>query len=164
MVGLHNLTKFTPSDGSNRVDSATPRKNSDLSPVDNDRRQLHGLCIGSGVRFLNGRVLSDSLGCHTCFSHNGYPSTINYFLASNSRLDRAKYLHVFNPSIPSIHCYIILSISTKSFLNRQSSDKYKGMVAAVKYKWGNDVAHQFQNTAMKNMGSMKTPVKRQWVI
>ena len=29
------------------------------------------------------------------------------------------------------------------------------MVAAVKYKWDNNVAHQFQNTVMKNMGSMK---------
>ena len=31
------------------------------------------------------------------------------------------------------------------------------MVAAVKYKWDNNVAHQFQNTVMKNMGSMKIP-------
>ena len=152
-----NLTKFTPSDGSNRVDCATPRKNSDISPVDNNGRHLLDLCIGSGVRILNGRVFGDSLGCHTCFSHNGNPSTIDYFLASKGILDRAKYLQVFNPSIHSIHCYIKLSISTKSLLERQSSDKYKGMVAAVKYKWDNNVAHQFQNTVMKNMGSMKIP-------
>ena len=126
-----NLTKFAQNNGSNRVDCATPRKNSDMSPVDNNGRHLLDLCIGSGVRILNSRVFGDSLGCHTCFSHNGNLSTIDYFLASKGILDRAKYLQVFNPSIHSIHCYIKLSISTKSLLNRQSSDKYKGMVAAV---------------------------------
>ena len=149
-----NLSKFISDDGTDSIDIASPRNNSDYAPVDKNGRCLLDLCISSGLRILNGRVFGDSLGYHTCFSHNGNPSTIDYFLASSCLLGNLKYLQIFDPNVNSIHCFLRLSLSTNFSLNLSSEDKYKGMHHAINYKWNDSIALTFERAVKCNKRSL----------
>ena len=149
-----NLSKFISDDGTDSIDIASPRNNSDYAPVDKNGRCLLDLCISSGLRILNGRVFGDSLGYHTCFSHNGNPSTMDYFLASSCLLGNMKYLQIFDPNVNSIHCFLRLSLSTNFSLNLSSEDKYKGMHHAINYKWNDSIALTFERAVKCNKISL----------
>ena len=128
------LSRFMPDDGTHYIDDDLPRNNQDTSPVDNYGKHLLHLCIGTGLRIINGRVLGDSLGQHTCFASNGKPSTIDYFLSSESILSDINHLKVLHPTIHSIHCFMKLSISVMSYIDLHLPDESQGMKAAINYK------------------------------
>ena len=149
-----NLSKFITEDGTDSIDIASPRNNSDCAPVDKNIRCLSNLCISSGLRILNGRVFCDCLGYHTCFSHNGNPSTIYYFLASSCLLGNMKYLQMIDPNVNSVHCFLRLSLSTNFSLNLLNGDKYNGMHSAINYKWNDSIALTFERAVKCNKRSL----------
>ena len=61
------LSKFIVNEGLCLIDNSLPRNNSDIQPVDKNGRQLLDLCISSGLRIINGRLMGDNSGYHTCF-------------------------------------------------------------------------------------------------
>ena len=60
-------------------------------------------------------ILGDSLGYHTCFSPNGKPSVIDYFLSSERGLCDITTFCVNDPTIHSIHCSLTINIKMKSY-------------------------------------------------
>ena len=67
-------------------------------------RQLIEICIQSGLRILNGRILGDSLGKYTSFQPLG-SNVIYFFIASESLLKHIPDFKVqsFQPDL-SDHC------------------------------------------------------------
>ena len=67
------------------------------------------------MRILNGRILGDTFGNFTCFSHRGSPSVIDYMAASVNLLQDIKSFSVNDLTEFSIHCSLSVDISTGSF-------------------------------------------------
>ena len=151
------LSMFVPDDGSNRIDCPIDRNNCDLNPADNNGKSLLNLCKSSGLRIINGRVLGDSLGYHTCFSKNGNPSTIDYFLASPEILDNTRYMRVEDPCVDSIHCLLNLCINTSSFNTINPQDDSCKLEEIPNYRWDKFAALRFQESVAKLAPTFKVP-------
>ena len=106
-----DIDKYLPIPDCYIGDIAPDRKNMDKSKSNSHGQNLLDLCKSSGLRILNGRLLGDSLGYCTCFSHTGAPSVIDYMLADQVLLGNMKYFHVHSPSLYSIHCIISTCIA-----------------------------------------------------
>ena len=108
------------------------RNNLDVKSVDHHGNQLLELCRSSDMRIVNGRVFGDTLGYHTCFSPNGDPSVIDYFLTSSNMLKNILSLKVYDPSYHSIHCALSLCLQTP----RYSIPSIKDICSPLaKFKW-----------------------------
>ena len=86
-----------------------------IGGLPNYGKKLLKNCRASGLRIANGRTLGDTRGCHTCYSHTGAPSVIDYMLVQQSLQCRVEYFHVQNLTPWSIHCVLSTSISTGSY-------------------------------------------------
>jgi exonuclease III len=82
------------------------RRNMDKHKVDSYGDRLLDMCKSTGLRILNGRILGDIHGNTTCYSPNGAPSTIDYFAAQVSLLNKVKIFRVHHLTPLSIHCMI----------------------------------------------------------
>ena len=108
------------------------RNNLDIKGVDHHGNQLPELCRSSDMRIVNGRVFGDTLGYHTCFSPNGDPSMIDYFLTTSSMLKNILSLQIHDPSHHSIHCSQSLCLQTPRYSTPTTSDICSPF---VKFKW-----------------------------
>ena len=108
------------------------RNNLDIKGVDHHGNQLLELCRSSDMRIVNGRVFGDTLGYHTCFSPNGDPSMIDYFLTTSSMLKNILSLQIHDPSHHSIHCSLSLCLQTPRYSTPTTSDICSPF---VKFKW-----------------------------
>ena len=88
------------------------RNNKDTHTIDKRGRNLIQFCKITHTRIINGRILGDTYGNFTCYSHNGSPSTIDYMLVSENLLNDVNYFHVNDLNVHSIHCPISMSFST----------------------------------------------------
>lgn len=97
------------------MDTPIARNNSDTHGTDMRGKKLLNLCRSTGLRIVNGRVLGDTSGNLTCYSHSGKPSTIDYVLVSSNLLRSIKYLHVDDLDIHSIHCQLTTNLNLGQF-------------------------------------------------
>ena len=87
------------------------RRNMDQSSPDSQGKSLLETCRITGMRILNGRLLGDSSGRYTCYSHIGTPSTIDYICADERIFDLFNVFRVHSPMTDlSIHCIIGTSL------------------------------------------------------
>ena len=148
---------FVPDDGSNRIDCPIDQNNCDLNPADNNGKCLLNLCKSSALRIINGRVLGDSLGYHTCFSKNDNPSTIDYFLASPEILDNTLYMRVEDLWVDSIHCLLNLCINTSGFNTINPQDDSCKLEKIPNYRWDKFAALRFEEIVAKLAPTFKVP-------
>ena len=153
-----NISKFINTDESEIIDSPIPRNNCDTSAIDQNGRALLDLCKSAGVRILNGRVPGDSLGYHTCFSHIGNPSTIDYFLASPDLLETFKFLHINNPTENSIHCQLNLCLRTKEFPIFKPT-VHQNLEYIPKYHWDETASERFSNMIALHCNSLSSVLR-----
>ena len=84
-------------------------------------KQLLNLCVQCGLRFLNGRMLGDSLGQYTSHQPSG-SNVIDYFIASESILSIIPCFRIFKliyQTIVKFHCkskQILVQILLKKIL------------------------------------------------
>ena len=72
-----------------------PRKSQDSVVTCSYCKQLIDLCISSGLKIVNGRLLGDPVGRYTCHKYNG-SSVVDYVLADNTVLSHLRYF-IVNP-------------------------------------------------------------------
>ncbi|CAG2188671.1 unnamed protein product [Mytilus edulis] len=73
-----------------KCDSSLIQRKSKDSSINTRGRQLLSLCISSSLRILNGRLMGDLMGAHTCFQPLG-SSVVDYFLASEELLENSEW-------------------------------------------------------------------------
>ena len=147
------MSKFIKINEIEETDYPLLRNNCDKSSLDQNGTALLDLCKGSGVRILNGRIPGDSLGYHTCFSPNGNPSTIDYFLASPDLIENINFLHVDDPSEHSIHCLLKLNIQTDCFpILEPPTDQ--NLAYVPKYHWDTTAPARFSKMVAIHLNSL----------
>ncbi len=112
-----NLKDYILSDSLNHIplppnytpDLPLPRNNMD-SKTNQHGKELINLCIGNGLRILNGRIIGDLLGCCTSYQTLG-ASVIDYAVADPQLLKLISSMRVSPPSYLSDHAPITLTLS-----------------------------------------------------
>ena len=139
-----NLQKYVNMRYHYPADIAIARGNTDNNPVDSHGRKLLDICKSSGLRILNGRILGDTLGYATCFSHRmkDKPSLIDYILTSQNLFKNISSLHVKNPSEHSIHCALSLHMKMLPF-NYAIQQEESIYEPYTKFVWKNGDGEKF---------------------
>jgi exonuclease III len=150
---LNSLDKYLqlPSQLTALADTIRNRHNSDNSRVDDHGKQLLSLCRSSGLRIVNGRILGDSLGNYTCFSHTGSPSVIDYMLAHEDIFSIIDSFHVHDPTPHSIHCSLSVIIKTNiphsdTNFDHTNIDLLSQTPRPIQYKWDEDSNLKFNQS------------------
>ncbi|CAG2245448.1 unnamed protein product [Mytilus edulis] len=97
-------------------------------------KNLLDLCLSSGLRIVNGRLLGDSLGYYTYMSKNGF-STVDYALVSESLLSSVQYFKTNDFTYLSDHAKIDLFLKCSINENTEfklDNNKWKSINT---YKW-----------------------------
>ncbi|CAG2188723.1 unnamed protein product [Mytilus edulis] len=97
-------------------------------------KNLLDLCLSSGLRIVNGRLLGDSLGYYTYMSKNGF-STVDYALVSESLLSSVQYFKTNDFTYLSDHAKIDLFLKCSINENAEfklDNNKWKSINT---YKW-----------------------------
>jgi exonuclease III len=95
-------------------------------------KQLIDLCIASGLKIANGRVLGDPSGRYTCHKYNG-SSLVDYVLVDNTTLSQVRYFKVDDLiGDLSDHCLISFGLAVSVTLQHASK---KCRNVPRKYKW-----------------------------
>ncbi len=95
----------------------------------------------NNLMILNGRVLGDSLGNKTCFTHNG-SSTVDYFIISERLLDRVNFMKVKPQTWYSDHSPLELSLSVS--LKKENRDDTP-LVMQKTYIWDEEGKEKLMN-------------------
>ena len=108
------------------------RNNFDLRQPNERGSNFIDLLKATRMRILNGRILGDTFGNFTCYSHSGSPSVIDYMAASVDLLSDIKSFTVNGLTEFSIHCSLSVDISTGMYMpdsNTSHSDSIQ------KFSW-----------------------------
>lgn len=93
----------------------TRRHNMDSS-INNNGRQLIGICQSFDLKIVNGRFGSDKgVGSFTCYNKNGGKSVVDYVIASVSLFQYITHFEVdiFDKCVSDVHCPLNLMFSNK---------------------------------------------------
>ena len=143
--------RFLPCFSSYREDINLHRQSLDPKPnaYCND---LLNLCIGGGLRILNGRITGDYLGQLTCHKYNG-SSLVDYSVVDTDFLDYVQSFYVDFLTPFSDHCQISTYIEfTPSALCQKSKQQPSITVTQTTHKsvWTEASATMFQRAVIEH--------------
>ena len=116
-IQIHDRTPV-PEDYEYNTESLPLRRNQDVELPDGRGKDILDLCISTGLRILNGRMIGDWYGRFTCYAaHASKPSTIDYCLVHKHLLSEILYFSVEPLTHLSDHCIINIGMNV-NFLIR----------------------------------------------
>lgn len=115
--------------------------------VDNRGKQLLDLCIGSKLRFLNGRMWGDSYRKFTCIKPSG-PSVVDYVIMSENLLKNTLYFQVsdFIPTLSDCHCKLSFGLLTSYFVDTSQNDNINRSIFPGRYIWSASIGQKLCDT------------------
>ena len=124
--------------------AASPRGNMDKGSNSYGDRLLE-LCQSVPLRICNGRMFGDTVGCYTCYKHNGQ-SVVDYALVSPSIYDKVSSF-VVNELLSDLsdHCSCDVTLKTNFIQDRIMSDHYEFIDKPKKIPWSDDISWRFEN-------------------
>ena len=137
-------TNHIPLNNSNyNLDILNERRASCDNTVDSRGKDLLDFCICNQIRILNGRILGNSTGKHTCFKYNGC-SVVDYVLASEQLFCNILYMCVsdFKATFSDCHCKLSFKLLA-SFTNENTNSNLKDF--PTRYEWNEEKSISFQN-------------------
>ncbi|CAG2248789.1 unnamed protein product [Mytilus edulis] len=137
-------TNHIPLNNSNyNIDILNERRASCDNTVDSRGKDLLDFCICNQIRILNGRILGNSTGKHTCFKYNGC-SVVDYVLASEQLFCNILYMCVsdFKATFSDCHCKLSFKLLA-SFTNENIYSNLKDF--PTRYEWNEEKLISFQN-------------------
>jgi hypothetical protein len=127
------------------ADVEPPKRNNQDKGTNARGPQLLDMCVSTGLRILNGRIVGDSLGYFTCHKYDG-SSTVDYGIVSEGLFHHVQFFHVDKClSELSDHCKI--SFALDNFQSTHSNNMHKkielqGMEGT--FKWDNTSIFLYQ--------------------
>ena len=125
--------------------AASPRGNMDKGTNSYGDRLLE-LCQSVPLRICNGRKFGDTVGCYTCYKHNGQ-SVVDYCLVSPTIYNKVSSF-VVNELLSDLsdHCSCVVTLRTNFIRDKITSDSYEYIVKPKKIPWSEDISFRFENT------------------
>ena len=109
-----------PEDYEFDIEDLPCRRNCDMEAPDERGKDILEMCVATGLRILNGRLLGDWYGNFTCHAANANkPSTIDYGLAHKYLLPNISYFQVEPFTHLSDHCIINLGLEVNYHLRNK---------------------------------------------
>ena len=124
--------------------AASPRGNMDKGTNSYGDRLLE-LCQSVPLRICNGRIFGDTVGCYTCYKHNGQ-SIVDYCLVSPSLYDKISSF-VVNELLSDLsdHCSCVVTLKTSFICDKIMSESYDFIDKPKKMPWSEDISLRFEN-------------------
>ncbi|CAG2225710.1 unnamed protein product [Mytilus edulis] len=138
-----NTTHIPLNNSNYNIDILNERRASCDNTVDFRGKDLLDFCICNQIRILNGRILGNSTGKHTCFKYNGC-SVVDYVLASEQLFCNILYMCVsdFKATFSDCHCKLSFKLLA-SFTNENIYSNLKDF--PTRYEWNEENLISFQN-------------------
>ena len=124
--------------------AASPRGNMDKGTNSYGDRLLE-LCQSVPLRICNGCTFGDTVGCYTCYKHNGQ-SVVDYCLVSPNIYDKVSSF-VVNELLSDLsdHCSCVVTLQTNFVCDKIVSDSYSFIDKPKKIPWSEDISCRFEN-------------------